>query len=185
MNKLSNFFATHSIFYPVIDFGLSKRYDTHRSFGSLSKLNSFVGTNAYIAPEVLESKDSRGQRGGYTHSCDVWSIGVLAYALLSAKPPFYGNTDSEIFTAIKKGEYTFPNSDWDGISDDAKDFIRSILVKDESQRPHAIDLRSHLWIKDALKNDRGVTKKAKGGFFKKVLGIGGKKEKKMRNKDVI
>lgn len=125
---------------------------------------------------MLEAKDSQGERG-YTHHCDIWSIGILAYALLSAKPPFYGNTDSEIFASIKKGEYTFPSSDWDGISEEAKDFIRSILVKDESYRPSAISLRNHPWIKDALKFDHGMTKKAKGGFFKKVLGIGGKKKK--------
>ena len=152
----------------VKDFGLSKRYDTHRSFGSLSKLQSFVGTPHYAAPEILVPDSDRG----YTHSCDIWSVGILAYALLSAKPPFHGKTESETYKAIKKGEYTFPSRDWDGISTEAKDFIRHLLVKDARQRPSAVELRKHPWIKDALKNDRGVTtKEAKGlGFFKKVFG---------------
>lgn len=128
-------------------------------------MQSFVGTTAYVAPEILETDSDRG----YTHSCDIWSIGILAYALLSAKPPFHGKNDTETCTAIKKGEYTFPSRDWDGISEEAKDFIRQLLVKDARQRPSALELRKHPWIKDALKNDRGMTKKS-GGFFRKVFG---------------
>ena len=143
-----------------IDFGLSKRYDTHRSFNSLSKLQSFVGTPNYVAPEILELDSNRG----YTHSCDLWSIGVLAYALLSAKSPFRRENESETYKAIKKGEYTMI----DDISDEAKDFIRQLLVKDARQRPSAVELRKHPWIKDALKNDRGTTKKS-GGFFTKMF----------------
>eukprot|EP00986_Skeletonema_menzelii_P020783 scaffold32299_cov171-Skeletonema_menzelii.AAC.5 len=114
---------------------------------------------------ILETDSDRG----YTHSCDIWSIGILAYALLSAKPPFHGKNDTETCTAIKKGEYTFPSRDWDGISEEAKDFIRQLLVKDARQRPSALELRKHPWIKDSLKNDRGMTKKS-GGFFRKVFG---------------
>ncbi len=147
-----------------IDFGLSKRYDTHRSFNSLSKLQSFVGTPNYVAPEILESDSNRG----YTHSCDLWSIGVLAYALLSAKSPFRRENESETYKAIKKGVYSFPSHDWEGISEEAKDFIRQLLVKDARQRPSAVELRKHPWIKDALKNDRGTTKKS-GGFFTKMF----------------
>ena len=89
----------------LIDFGLSKRYDTHRSFGSLAKLSSFVGTNFYQAPEVVEES-------GYTHSCDLWSVGILAYALLSAKPPFGGKDDEKFTTTlatVMRGVY---NSLW-------------------------------------------------------------------------
>lgn len=114
---------------------------------------------------------------GYTHACDLWSLGVLTYALLSAKPPFYGTTNSEIFAAIEKCEVTFPLSDWDGISDGAKDFILQLLVKDEKHRPSAVELRSHPWIRDALKNDPGMVRNVKGGggFFKKVFGGGRQK----------
>ena len=107
-----------------------------------------------------------------THSCDLWSIGILAYALLSAKPPFHGKNENETYTAIKKGEYTFPSCDWDGISEEAKDFIRHLLVMDARQRPSAVELRKHPWIKDALKNDQGISnsKRKRGGFFKKVFG---------------
>ena len=155
----------------LIDFGLSKRYDTHRSFGSLNKLGSFVGTNYYLAPEVLESE--------YTHSCDLWSLGVLAYALLSGRPPFYGKDNDEIFEKIRNFDdesgVQFPASDWSDVSEDAKNFIRQLLVKDEKQRPSALELRRHPWIKDALKNDK-ISQKV--GFFKKAFGFGKKKRNK-------
>jgi serine/threonine protein kinase len=38
----------------------------------------------------------------------LWSIGVITYILLSGFPPFYGDTDAEIFTAVRKGEFDFP-----------------------------------------------------------------------------
>jgi calcium-dependent protein kinase len=92
---------------------------------------------------------------GYTHACDLWSLSVLTYALLSPKPPFYGTTDSEIFAAIEKCEVTFPLSD--PIAK-AKDFILQLRVKDERHRPSAVELWSHPWIRDALKNDPGMVK---------------------------
>lgn len=49
-----------------------------------------VGTPGYIAPEVI-------QRFTYTPSCDVWSIGVIMFILIMGYPPFYGESQQEIF----------------------------------------------------------------------------------------
>ena len=161
----------------LIDFGLSKSYNTHHRFSSLQKLTSFVGTNYYVAPEVLSAD-------GYTHSCDLWGIGVLAYALLSAKPPFNGRSDKEIYYKIKHcddegGGVQFPSPDWDAISDEAKNFIAKLLVRDVSQRPSAAALLNHPWIQNA--KDRaieeengfaaGLAKPPKRSLFKKVFGF--------------
>jgi len=47
-----------------------------------------AGTPYYISPEILA--------GNYDQSCDIWSMGVILYILLSGVPPFYGDDDSEI-----------------------------------------------------------------------------------------
>jgi len=116
----------------VTDFGLSK------DFGSAT-LRTSCGTPDYVAPEVLKGQP-------YDNSVDVWSIGVITYILLCGFPPFYGSNDQQIFEKILKAEYDFPSPDWDGISQEAKDFIQAILVLDYNQRPTANDCLEAPWI---------------------------------------
>lgn len=116
----------------VTDFGLSK------DFGE-GTLQTSCGTPDYVAPEVL-----RG--AAYDNSVDIWSIGVITYILLCGFPPFYGNTDQEIFEKILKAEYDFPSPDWDAISDDAKQFIKQILVLENNKRPTAQECLQHPWM---------------------------------------
>jgi serine/threonine protein kinase len=154
----------------VIDFGLSRRYNTHHRFASLPKLTSFVGTKFYVAPEVLNHS--------YTHAVDLWSIGVLAYALLSAKAPFMGRNDQELFDKIERcgEELKFPSPDFDNVSETAKDFIRQLLVKDEASRPTACELLGHPWMMQAMKwkveIDAGgaVGGNSKPSVFRKLFG---------------
>uniref|UniRef100_K3WYN0 Protein kinase domain-containing protein n=1 Tax=Globisporangium ultimum (strain ATCC 200006 / CBS 805.95 / DAOM BR144) TaxID=431595 RepID=K3WYN0_GLOUD len=95
----------------VIDFGLS-RMDDGLSAGVMT---TRVGTPYYIAPEVL------GRH--YDKSCDLWSIGVITYILLCGYPPFYGDTDPEIFASVRAGRYDFDSPEWTQVSNEAKDLI--------------------------------------------------------------
>jgi calcium-dependent protein kinase len=78
----------------VIDFGTATEFSNKNPI-----MNEIIGTPYYIAPEVLQQK--------YTSKCDIWSIGVITYILLSANPPFSGNNDDDILAKVKKGTYTF------------------------------------------------------------------------------
>lgn len=124
----------------IIDFGLS-RYDDE-----IEHMTTKVGTPYYIAPEVL----SRGRH--YDKECDLWSIGVVCYVLLCGYPPFYGDTDAEIFASVKRGEFDFPSPDWDDISSQAKHFIRACLKTDPSKRPTAREAMEHPWFAVAATN---------------------------------
>lgn len=59
-------------------------------------MTATFGTAYYIAPEVVLT--------GYDEKCDIWSLGVILYILLSGKPPFDGKDDKEIIKKVKKGE---------------------------------------------------------------------------------
>jgi len=118
----------------VTDFGLSKDFST-------ASLRTSCGTPDYVAPEVLKGQP-------YDNTVDIWSIGVITYILLCGFPPFYGNTDQQIFEKILRVEYDFPSPDWDHISVEAKQFIKSILVPEPSKRPSAIDAIEMDWIKN-------------------------------------
>lgn len=75
-----------------IDFGFS------RIFNPGVPMTAMHGTVYYVSPEVMD--------GCYEEKCDIWSIGVIVYMLLSGSPPFNGSYDHEILVKIKRG-WTF------------------------------------------------------------------------------
>lgn len=95
------------------------------------------GTSYYVAPEVIE--------GTYSEKCDVWSVGIILYILLSGRPPFNGSTDEEIVEQIKVGQFDFDDPQWADISDEAKDLITRILCK-EDIRISAAEAFQHPWF---------------------------------------
>lgn len=58
------------------------------------------------------------------------SLGILTYVLLSGHSPFGGDTKQETFCNITRGTLEFPPELFEGISNNAKDFIRRLLVRD-------------------------------------------------------
>eukprot|EP00980_Cylindrotheca_fusiformis_P027545 scaffold21033_cov168-Cylindrotheca_fusiformis.AAC.2 len=127
----------------IIDFGLSRHNDVNQGI-----MKTKVGTPYYVAPEVL--------RRQYTKSCDIWSIGVITYILLCGYPPFYGDSDAEIFDSVRTGKFDFPSPEWDNISSTAKAFVRYLLQKDPKARPTAAQAMNHNWI--VMHLDEGQSK---------------------------
>ncbi|KAL7536307.1 hypothetical protein ACHAXR_010970 [Thalassiosira sp. AJA248-18] len=121
----------------LIDFGLSIRHNSR----NCEPLTNTVGTAYYMAPEVLD--------GSYDRSCDLWSVGVIAYIMLSGRPPFSGGTDDVIYKKIRRGRYQMENSSlWDqGVSEYGKDFIRCLLDMDPKRRWSADMALQHAWLK--------------------------------------
>eukprot|EP00585_Thalassiosira_rotula_P007482 CAMPEP_0196143056 /NCGR_PEP_ID=MMETSP0910-20130528/12588_1 /TAXON_ID=49265 /ORGANISM="Thalassiosira rotula, Strain GSO102" /LENGTH=446 /DNA_ID=CAMNT_0041404449 /DNA_START=371 /DNA_END=1711 /DNA_ORIENTATION=+ len=117
----------------LIDFGLSTHYTPgHR-------LSRVVGSSYYVAPEVLKKS--------YTEACDLWSLGVIVYMLLSGAPPFYGKNDEAIKASIVHGEYQFPHELFRDVSDDAMAFVSCLLSYSIEYRYTAEQALTHPWLK--------------------------------------
>ena len=106
------------------------------------KLDEKLGTPYYIAPEVLAKN--------YGAKCDIWSCGVIAYITMSGIPPFNGASDQEIMKKVKTGKFSFSDPAWNNISENAKDFITQLLIKDQDKRPSAEQALKHPWIQQAV-----------------------------------
>jgi len=116
----------------ISDFGLSKMEES-------GVMATACGTPGYVAPEVLAQKP-------YGKAVDVWSIGVISYILLCGYPPFYDENDANLFAQILKGEFEFDSPYWDDISDEAKDFIRSLMCVNVEHRLTCHTALEHCWI---------------------------------------
>uniref|UniRef100_A0A0G4I0R2 non-specific serine/threonine protein kinase n=1 Tax=Chromera velia CCMP2878 TaxID=1169474 RepID=A0A0G4I0R2_9ALVE len=123
----------------LIDFGFS------RIFNPGVPMTAMHGTVYYVSPEVLQ--------GCYDEVCDIWSIGVIVYMLLSGSPPFNGTNDHEILAKIKRGTFSFAGPRWAGASDLAKDFIKFLLERDQTKRPSAERALKHPWITQLLRQN--------------------------------
>lgn len=125
----------------VIDFGLA-RYVDHFD----GTLKGLVGSSYYIAPQVIHDE--------YSNKCDVWSCGVIAYALLSGFAPFDASTDEEVLEVVYDGHFDFDDVEWDSVSVLAKDFITQLLQYDEVERPSAEQALQHPWLRKCRKSPR-------------------------------
>jgi len=118
----------------IADFGLSKEF-------GVEQMATSCGTPDYVAPEVLSGEV-------YDKEVDIWSIGVITYVLLCGFPPFYGETQKELFENIMAGNYDFPNPEWSGVSSDAKAFIKKMLVVSPEKRYTAEQCLKDKWLQD-------------------------------------
>lgn len=118
----------------IADFGLSKIFDAGE------QLETSCGTPDYVAPEVITAE------GSYDKSVDMWSAGVITYVLLCGFSPFLSTTQTGLFEKIIQCQYDFPDPEWSGISEQAKDFIRSLLVADPKARLTAEQAVEHPWL---------------------------------------
>ena len=128
--KLGNLFLSSGLEIKLGDFGLAAKLEF-----DAEKRHTVCGTPNYLAPEVLSNKS------GHSFEVDIWSLGVVLYAILIGKPPFETPEVKMTYEKIRKCYYSFPESIF--INDDAKNLIISIFKLDPSQRPTLSDILAH------------------------------------------
>jgi len=102
-------------------------------------IREIIGTPDYVAPEILGMDP-------ISLAADIWSLGVLAYVLLTGFSPFGGDTDQETLRNITTAPLDFPAELFEGVSDDAKNFITQCLHRSPKKRPTVEECLQHPWI---------------------------------------
>jgi len=120
----------------LADFGFAHELDQS---SEQAMLQTACGTPGYVAPEIIKGKK-------YGKEVDLWSLGVIMYILLCGYPPFYHQSQAQLFRLIKKGKYDFDPEYWSDVSEEAKDLIRRCLTVDPASRLTADEALQHPWI---------------------------------------
>jgi calcium/calmodulin-dependent protein kinase I len=95
------------------------------------------GTTGYTAPEVLSKQP-------YGKPCDMWSLGVILYAMVHGYLPFHADTPAEVKERVLCGQFRFSRRTI--LSDKIKDLIRQLLSMDPEKRPTVTSVREHPWF---------------------------------------
>ncbi|PIO66796.1 hypothetical protein TELCIR_11478 [Teladorsagia circumcincta] len=104
-------------------------------------------TLQYAAPEVLDLGDTLPE---YNEQCDLWSLGVILFTMLSGQVPFHARSKTEsatdIMQRIRKAEFSFETDAWRAVSTEAKQLINGLLTVDPKKRLSMQELSRHAWL---------------------------------------
>ena len=128
--KPENLLLDHNKNIKIVDFGLSNSY----SQGEL--LKTACGSPCYAAPEMIAGKKYLGA------NVDIWSSGVIMFALICGFLPFEDPDTSKLYKKILSGEFKIPSF----VSKDAADLMQKILNTDPEKRYKITDIRKHPWF---------------------------------------
>ena len=115
----------------IADFGLSNIYKDNEL------LKTACGSPCYAAPEMIAGKKYSGLR------VDIWSSGIILYALICGYLPFEDADTTELYKKIISGDFDIPSF----VSLQAKDLLTKILNTDPDKRYSISDIRNHVWFK--------------------------------------
>lgn len=141
--KLENILLDKHENVKLVDFGFTREYK-----GATSYLQTWCGTVCYSAPEMLKGEKYAGEK------VDVWSLGIILFALLCGELPFDEDDDSDTKNLILKEDAKYP----DYIPEPAKDLLKKLLSKRPLLRPSLGDILRDPWLSEHAPQQQEILK---------------------------
>jgi len=128
----------------ISDFGLAKISKDYPR--RLPRSHSICGSDFYLAPEVIKQEE-------YGREIDIWSVGVVAYVILSGSLPFFHNVLHKLYRQIVERDLSFPEQAWKSVAKGSQDFILRLLQVRPGDRLTAEQSLNHPWLRGANKKE--------------------------------
>ena len=148
--KLENILLDKNENVKLVDFGFTREYE-----GKASYLQTWCGTVCYSAPEMIKGEKYAGEK------VDVWSLGIILYALLCGELPFDDDDEVTTKTRIMKEEPHYPDS----MPQPARDLVSALLSKRPLLRPSLADVLTNPWLVDHAPQQQAILKLKQSGAF--------------------
>ncbi|GAB7357780.1 hypothetical protein MBLNU459_g0428t1 [Dothideomycetes sp. NU459] len=141
--KLENILLDKHGNVKLVDFGFTREYQ-----GTTSYLQTWCGTICYSAPEMLKGEKYAGEK------VDVWSLGIILYALLVGELPFDEDDETVTKTRILKEDPKWPEY----LPEAAKELVSKLLSKRPLLRPTLADILRHPWLAEHAPQQQEILK---------------------------
>ena len=128
----------------LADFGIAKHLDSPDGM-----LKTMAGSFGYAAPEVMLKK-------GHSKPVDMWSLGVITYTLLCGYSPFRSESLADLIDETKHGRVVFHERYWKDVSQEAKDFILTLLKPEPHDRASSEQALADPWIAGRGATDHNI-----------------------------
>lgn len=152
--KLENILLDKNENVKLLDFGFAREYE-----GKTNYLQTFCGTICYSAPEMLKGEKYAGEK------VDVWSLGIILYALLCGELPFDDDDDDTTRRKILSEEPSYP----DHVPPDALSLLRQLLSKRPFPRPSLTDILNHPFLSEHAPEQQAILSKERLDPFSSAL----------------
>jgi serine/threonine protein kinase len=128
--KLDNILLDQYNNIKIIDFGLSRMFPAEEYY-----FTTLCGSYAYAAPELI-------QTGKYTHTADIWALGIILFVMATATLPFFSCDPYEMLHLILTSPIEYPSS----LSEDLIDLLSKILCRIPEKRISLQEIKDHPWF---------------------------------------